>query len=186
GRWRLGGTRSGRGDPQRGPARGPGGQRDGGQRSGGGWAGQPAEGQLRPAQGLTAGCRSERLRWQMVIDCCQLRFFGSFRLAFLWLARPLAETKKPSQWLGFFLKSGAQEKTRTSTVLPPLGPEPSASTNSATWAHCDDRSPTFAAFTAFGGTEAAPLNAKPSCRSVSEEWCPGEDSNFHGVATART
>jgi hypothetical protein len=29
---------------------------------------------------------------------------------------------------------GAQEKTRTSTVLPPPGPEPGASTNFATWA----------------------------------------------------
>ena len=27
--------------------------------------------------------------------------------------------------------NGAEKRTRTSTVLPPLGPEPSASTNSA-------------------------------------------------------
>jgi hypothetical protein len=31
-------------------------------------------------------------------------------------------------------KLGAQERTRTSTPLQALGPEPSASTNSATWA----------------------------------------------------
>ena len=31
-------------------------------------------------------------------------------------------------------RSGAQEKTRTSTALRPLAPEASASTNSATWA----------------------------------------------------
>ena len=33
---------------------------------------------------------------------------------------------------------GAQEGTRTPTVSPPLGPEPSASTNSATWATAID------------------------------------------------
>jgi hypothetical protein len=33
-----------------------------------------------------------------------------------------------------YLLSGAQERTRTSTPLLALGPEPSASTNSATWA----------------------------------------------------
>ena len=32
------------------------------------------------------------------------------------------------------LRNGAQEKTRTSTILRSLAPEASASTNSATWA----------------------------------------------------
>ncbi len=35
-----------------------------------------------------------------------------------------------------FLYPGAQERTRTSTKLPSLAPEASASTNSATWAGC--------------------------------------------------
>ena len=56
---------------------------------------------------------------------------------------PDSRNEKTEPVARFFLKSGAQEKTRTSTMLPSLGPEPSASTNSATWAHCDDCSPTY-------------------------------------------
>src|SRR5579864_1574751 len=42
--------------------------------------------------------------------------------------------KKKTARRRFSFESGAQERTRTSTVLPPPGPEPGASTNSATWA----------------------------------------------------
>ena len=39
-----------------------------------------------------------------------------------------------------YLSHGAQERTRTSTKLPPLAPEASASTNSATWATQEENS----------------------------------------------
>jgi hypothetical protein len=37
-------------------------------------------------------------------------------------------------WLAAFVMDGAQKRTRTSTKKTSLGPEPSASTNSAIWA----------------------------------------------------
>ena len=50
------------------------------------------------------------------------------------VARRPKKRKGRSIAAAFLFKPGAQERTRTSTVLPPLGPEPSASTNFATWA----------------------------------------------------
>ena len=41
--------------------------------------------------------------------------------------------KTDPQWIRFVISVfGAEERTRTSTELPPHGPEPCASTNSAT------------------------------------------------------
>ncbi len=45
----------------------------------------------------------------------------------------MLKIKKPQLLLRlFYLKNGAEEKTRTSTGEPPLDPEPSVSTNSTT------------------------------------------------------
>ena len=46
----------------------------------------------------------------------------------------VCKAKSLDQSIKVLLVAGAQERTRTSTVLPPPGPEPGASTNFATWA----------------------------------------------------
>ncbi len=65
----------------------------------------------------------------------------SDRVSALGLNLNLKQAKKNpvnQRFTGFSIilltKLGAQERTRTSTPLRALGPEPSASTNSATWA----------------------------------------------------
>ena len=67
------------------------------------------------------------------------RLVGGWQVRCLAQVRPrwlqeLQIAKSPDQSIEALLVAGAQERTRTSTVLPPPGPEPGASTNFATWA----------------------------------------------------
>ena len=102
---------------------------------------------------------------------------------------------KKTRFRGLFrLSRGARERTRTSTELPPLAPEASASTNSATRATQErDYVGRFWCRQQFCEEWAGQLqfpnpgNEKTRFRGFDlETWCPEEDSNLHGVAPAST
>src|SRR5690606_26232885 len=82
--------------------------------------------------------------WQGCVGCLEsFPATGSGAAQASWLENSLPKQNdsrqscahKKTRFRGLFrLSRGAQERTRTSTELPPLAPEASASTNSATWA----------------------------------------------------